>query len=393
LILISSKRIFLEKKILQYMPAILLGFSALFILLFFAVLITCSKDDTSIIYSVKHKGVNKSALRQIFCFDESKTSTLGISSGFTASCFLQARHLRPDEKREGRYLVINQECRFIHFDRPFFCKADSEGFRFSDSEQKIQAEIALDKSGVVARVYGQLENKRVLLDVAKLEYRAQELDPELCAFAKELVGAKLFRADALYDKYAGSIFKEKRGKLRLVVGEKTYYLDPAESYILENKEIIASSEISGRRVLKIHLKLNGAVAIHIFSASGQECKELSKHFEPIKPFFNTTFLKEVQIIESQMAKCRIFSKRVTLKKGDWFFIKSDQSIHPLRSFNEIHDCLATLSPGSLLIIDEIQQTKNHEFVILGHFFDQTRQSMGVIRQVVKGGKTVRNGKL
>ena len=402
MVLVSSKRIFLEKKFLQYFPLILAVFTAFFTLIFFSIFFERPVQEDDHTQPFVNQRLVQGAVQDVFSLNEKKIH-LPIHTGFFDSCFLQTQHLRPDDMREGCFLVMGKKIQFILFEQPFYCKSDGGQFVFSQGKEKIEVIISLEGTKVYASVYGLVDEKntyttekqcsfeKILLEKSLLKERPLREDLLLNSFAKKVRRAKLYKPDALYEHYAGAVFKEKKGKLRLFVEKEMLFLPEGGAYTYDKGTFICEQNTKNK-LLMTYKKETSGITLYLFSPCGKECYAIKKHFEPLELFADATFLQDLQILDGQIAKCKIFGKRLTVKKGDWFFLKKDRTIHPLRNFHEIQECISALTPGSLVIIDEIQQTNNTGFVIMGHFFDQTRQSSGVIRKVIEVSNRQKNKK-
>lgn len=371
----------MSKKILRHYLSLFVTAMAVSLFVFLFIVLHFRQEGQEFNQYSRCKPIRANVLKNLF-FDQNDHEMLSLPSDFASSCFIKAEHLRPDELRDGRYLVMNQEVRFVPFDKQFYCKSNGDCLLFSDEVQKLKGKISINKGHVIANIYSQIENQDKLIDSVRLRIKKSQVSTRLADVVKKVQDAKMFHEDCLFNKYGGSIFKDRKNRLRLLIDEKMVFLDESMTLGYQDKRFKVSPNIKNCIALHVKPHANGA-KISLFSENGHECVQIDKSFEPIKPFFNTTFFKDMQVIHSEMIKCKIFNKRVTLEKGDWFFIHENKKIHPLKNFDDIQRCINSLLPGSLVIIDQIQKTNNNDFVIFGHFFDKTRQSMGIIRQIVK----------
>lgn len=379
--IVSSAKIFLSKRIVSLHLPLFISALCLCFLYFFSIVFLfnhSSCDD----YHTHSKEFNPLIIDRFFKSDGAQTS-LGISSGFSSACFVQAKHLRPDELRVGRYLCMNHEIKFIPFSQPFFCEIMHDEFTFNVDPQGLKVKIELEQGNVWAYVYCQNTGGDKLIERVMLKNQDVAGSSKLKSIANKIQKAKLFRQDCLFNKYGGSIFQMRKNRIRLFLDGSMLFLKPHDSLILKKDAFQSAACLENHIVLSVKAVHNGARFL-LFSEDGHECIEIEKKFEPKLAFFNPIDLKEIQILGPQMFKCKIFDKWVTLESGDWIFIHKSKKILPLKNFDQIQTCINSILPGSLVIIDQIRKTNNNDFVIVGHFFDETRQCMGEIRQIVRG---------
>ena len=292
-----------------------------------------------------------------------------------------ANNTRPDASEVSNTLLIglkNQQDRMeVAVGDKLYLSYDSLGLRFAQTPTALWMKVQEIGVGKMNFDVGMKDVASCIVSTASEMSGSSDEEREFLVFDK----AKWWRPDQFYEMYGGQEYTKVKGLQRLAFEEGqegVCLVKEGTNLIFKDKRWqvqVNHESMQGYPVAQVIALTTSRMDIKIWDVDGMQVWETS--LTPEKP--KLTLIKPEEVFTqikqrgSSQISCKIGSKTVLLKAGDWL-LKTEHGWKNLRTWEEIQKYLSFEIQGDLFVFDGIEK-KQGNAIFKGHLFDTMRIQM------------------